>query len=62
MAAVKARRDAMALLTPEQSARVKAVHEKMMQQYKERKMEGHGMKKGGHGDPSKSGGKKEATP
>jgi len=56
MTAIKARRDAMALLTPEQRARVKAVHEKMMQQYKERKMEGHGMKKGGRSD------KKETTP
>lgn len=59
MAAIKARRDVMALLTPEQRTRVKAVHEKMMQQYKERKMEGHGMKKGGHGGSMKGGDKKE---
>lgn len=62
MAAVKARRDAMALLTPEQSARVKAVHEKMMQQYKERKMEqekDHGMMKKGAGHPAKKGDEKK---
>jgi protein CpxP len=68
MAAIKARREAMALLTPEQSSRVKAVHEKMMQQYKERNMEGHGMKKGGghggssKGEAGKGGQKKETTP
>lgn len=31
MAAIKARRDAMAVLTPEQSERIKMVHEKMQQ-------------------------------
>ncbi|HEV8540055.1 MAG TPA: hypothetical protein VGQ60_02720 [Nitrospiraceae bacterium] len=64
MAAIKARREAMSLLTPEQAARVKAVHEKMMQQYKERKMEGHGTKKGGpsKSDAGKSSEKKGATP
>jgi protein CpxP len=51
LAAIKARRDVMALLTPEQSQRVKTVHEAMMQRYKEGKKDGHkdgGMMKG-HG-------------
>lgn len=50
LAAIKARRDAMALLTPEQGQRVKAVHEAMMQRYKDGPKEGHkeGMMKG-HG-------------
>lgn len=43
MASIKARRDVLALLTPEQRAKEKAEHEKMMQQHK-----GTG---GGHGDP-----------
>jgi Spy/CpxP family protein refolding chaperone len=70
VAAIKARRDVMALLTPEQSARVKAVHDKMMMQMKERhggKGEGmgHGMMKGrgpgGHpkGEAKKGEEKKE---
>ncbi len=63
MAALKARRDVMALLTPEQSARVKAVHEKMMMQMKERHGKGEGMGQGmmkGHGQsgPQKGEGKK----
>jgi Spy/CpxP family protein refolding chaperone len=45
MAALKARRDAMALLTPEQSQRIKAVHEAMMKKYKEGYKDGH--KEGG---------------
>lgn len=51
IAALKARRDAMALLTPEQSQRIKAVHEAMMKKYKDGPKEGHkdgGMMKG-HG-------------
>ena len=51
MAALKARRDVMALLTPEQSQRVKTVHEAMMKRYKEERKDGHkdgGMMKG-HG-------------
>ncbi len=43
MASIKARRDVLALLTPEQRAKEKAEHDKMMQQHK-----GTG---GGHGDP-----------
>lgn len=35
MTAIKARRDVLALLTPEQRAKEKAVHEKMMQQHKD---------------------------
>jgi Spy/CpxP family protein refolding chaperone len=63
MAAIKARRDVMALLTPEQSARIKAVHEKMMMQMKERYGKGEGMGQGmmkGHGqsDLQKGEGKK----
>ncbi|MBI5410649.1 MAG: hypothetical protein HZA21_01505 [Nitrospirae bacterium] len=67
MTAIKARRDAMAVLTPEQSQRVKALHEAMMQRYKEGRKEGHkegGMMKGdGHpkGKPKKSDEKKEPT-
>ncbi|MBM4124150.1 MAG: periplasmic heavy metal sensor [Nitrospira sp.] len=50
LTAIKAKRDVMALLTPEQSQRVKAVHEAMMQRYKDGPQEGHkdGMMKG-HG-------------
>lgn len=60
IAALKARRDAMALLTPEQSQRVKAVHEAMMKKYKDGPKEGHkdgGMMKG-HG--AAKGEKKDA--
>lgn len=50
MAAIKTRRDAMTALTPEQRTRVKAVHDAMIQKYKEGKKEGHGAMKGdGHG-------------
>lgn len=41
MASFKARRDVLALLTPEQRAKEKAEHEKMMQQHKD-KGKGHG--------------------
>lgn len=60
MAAIKARRDVMALLTPEQSQRIKAVHEAMMKKYKDGPKEGHkdgGMMKG-HG--AAKGEKKDA--
>ena len=46
MAAIKTRREAMALLTPEQREKEKAVHDKMMQEHK-------GMM-GGHGDAAKT--------
>ena len=36
LASIKARRDVLALLTPEQRGKEKAEHEKMMQQHKER--------------------------
>jgi len=51
MAAIKARRDAMGVLTPEQQTRVKAVHDAMMQKYRDGKKDGHGgaMKGDGHG-------------
>lgn len=48
MAAIKAKRAAMALLTPEQREKEKAEHEKMMQQHRSSGM-GGGM---GHGAPS----------
>ncbi len=63
IAAIKARRDAMALLTPEQSQRVKAVHEAMMKKYKDGPkeghkdggmMKGHGAAKGAHKDAEKT--------
>lgn len=51
MAAIKARRDALATLTPEQSERLKAVHERMKSM---RGMEGMGGMKGGpHGGAPK---------
>jgi len=62
LSAIKARRDAMALLTPEQSQRVKAVHEAMMQKYKDGPKAGHrdgGMMKG-HG--AAKGEKTDAEP
>ncbi|HYM36806.1 MAG TPA: Spy/CpxP family protein refolding chaperone [Nitrospiraceae bacterium] len=47
LAAVKARRDAMALLTPEQREKEKAEHEKMMQMHGEHRMgERKGMEHG----------------
>ncbi|WP_447979528.1 Spy/CpxP family protein refolding chaperone [Candidatus Nitrospira bockiana] len=42
MAAIKTRREAMGVLTPEQREKEKAVHEKMMQEHK--MMDGHGGK------------------
>ncbi len=52
LAAIKARRDAMAVLTPEQSERVKMIHEKMKAGMAERM--------GKHGDyKDKDGGKKD---
>ncbi len=53
MAAIKARRNAMAVLTPEQSKRVKMFHERMKQHRRSGKRDhgdGHGMKKGGERD------------
>lgn len=55
MTAIKTKRDAMALLTPEQRAKEKTEHEKMMEQH--RKMGGsEGMMKG---SPHRKGDKKE---
>ncbi len=63
MAAIKARRDVMAALTPEQSQRIKAVHERMkMMPYKDEKgaAMGHGrMRERGHGGPPKTEPKKD---
>ena len=52
LAAIKAKRDALALLTPEQREKEKAEHEKMMKMRGEHRMKemegmGHGMKPGG---------------
>jgi len=55
MAAIKARRDALATLTPEQSERLKAVHERMKSM---KGMEG-GMKGGPHGGTPKGHPQKE---
>ncbi|MEW6542973.1 MAG: periplasmic heavy metal sensor [Nitrospirota bacterium] len=62
VAAIKARRDVMDVLTPEQAQRVKTVHETMMHKSKEGKKGegmGHGMMKGEHGGMSKGDGKKK---
>jgi Spy/CpxP family protein refolding chaperone len=65
VAAIKAKRDALALLTPEQREKEKAEHEKMMQQ---RAGDhgggmmggmGGGMMGGGHGGPPQAAPKKE---
>lgn len=67
MTSIKARRDVLGLLTPEQRAKEKAEHEKMMQQHKESgKGQGHGTPHGGvapHGaNPHKSSGSAAPTP
>ena len=49
MAALKARKDAMAVLTPEQSKRVKQFHDMMRKRSKD-KMKGHGKKHPGDDD------------
>ena len=56
LASVKARREVLALLTPEQRAKEKAEHEKMMQQHKDAD-KGHGNPHGGamKSNPHKSG-------
>lgn len=50
MTSIKTRRDVLALLTPEQRAKEKAEHEKMMQQYKEGGR-AHGSMPGGMTNP-----------
>jgi Spy/CpxP family protein refolding chaperone len=62
VAAIKAKRDALALLTPEQREKEKAEHEKMMQQRVGGMMGGMGggmMGSGGHSVPPQSAPKKE---
>ena len=69
VAAIKAKRDALALLTPEQHEKEKAEHEKMMRQMSGGMMGGmgggmmggmgSGMMGGGHGGPPKAEPKKE---
>jgi len=56
MAAIKARRDALATLTPEQNERLKAVHERMKSM---KGMDGGGMKGGPHGEMPKGHPQKE---
>ena len=51
MAAIKAKRDATALLTPEQREKEKAEHEKMMREHRMGEMGGGGMRGGGPGGP-----------
>lgn len=51
LAAIKARRDVLGLLTPEQRSKEKAEHEKMMQQHRETDK--------GHGSPHKGDMKKD---
>jgi Spy/CpxP family protein refolding chaperone len=65
LAAIKTKREAMALLTPEQREKEKAEHEKMMKMMGERRMGerggmGPGMMPGGPGSPPKAGPKKDA--
>lgn len=57
LAALKTRRDALALLTPEQRQRVKTVHDAMIQKYKDGPKGGHGGMMKGEG-PGKGDGKK----
>ena len=52
MAAIKAKRDALALLTPEQREKEKAEHEKMMREHRKGEMGGPRMRDSGHGGPS----------
>jgi len=58
MAVIKTKRDALALLTPEQRAKEKAEHEKMMQQHREME-KGRG---GPHGGPNPHKGDGKAPP
>jgi len=60
MTAIKARRDAMAVLTPEQSQRVKAVHERMKMMPDRDEKDGGMMRERGHGGPPKMEPKKDA--
>jgi Spy/CpxP family protein refolding chaperone len=58
LAVIKTKRDALALLTPEQRAKEKAEHEKMMQQHREM-----GKGRGGpHGGPTPHKGDGKASP
>ena len=54
MTSIKTRREVLGLLTPEQRAKEKAVHEKMMQQHKEGDR-GHGAQSGGMMNPHGGG-------
>jgi Spy/CpxP family protein refolding chaperone len=56
--AIKAKRDAIALLTPEQREKEKAEHEKMMREHRKGEMGGGTMRGGGPGGPPKMESKK----
>ena len=60
MTAIKARRDAMAVLTPEQSQRVKAVHERMKMMPDRDEKDGGMMRERGQDGPPKTEPKKDA--
>jgi Spy/CpxP family protein refolding chaperone len=65
VAAIKAKRDAMALLTPEQREKEKAEHEKMMKQMGDMgggMMGGRGMMGGSHGGSPQAEPKKDKGP
>ena len=63
MTSIKTRRDVLALLTPEQQVKEKAVHEKMMEQYKDAG-KGHGTPHGGamKDNPPKGGDAAQPAP
>jgi Spy/CpxP family protein refolding chaperone len=56
--AIKAKRDAIALLTPEQREKEKAEHEKMMREHRKGEMGGGTMRGGGPGGPPRMESKK----
>ena len=57
MTSIKTRREVLALLTPEQRAKEKAEHEKVMQQHREGGSRGHGS-----GTMNPHGGAMQGTP
>jgi protein CpxP len=63
MTSIKTRREVLGLLTPEQRGKEKAIHEKMMQQYKEGG-KGHGTPHGGAmgSNPHKGSGSTPSAP
>ncbi|HEX2055745.1 MAG TPA: hypothetical protein VHF07_04585, partial [Nitrospiraceae bacterium] len=51
LASIKARREVLALLTPEQRAKQQAEHDRVMQQHKSMGSEGDSGYRRGHGNP-----------